>query len=568
MASKEVSVQPQHFVEEIDYHEIQTLEVVGKGSFGIVWKGIWRGIYVAVKHIDSEAEKKAFAVEVRQLSRVSHPNIVKLYGACTQNPVCLVMEYAEGGSLYNVLHCRPQPVYTAGHAMSWALQCAKGVAYLHNMKPKALIHRDLKPPNLLLIMGGKVLKICDFGTACDQKTYMTNNKGSAAWMAPEVFEGSNYTEKCDIFSWGIILWEVLSRRKPFDEIGGSAYRIMWAVHTGERPPLIQGCPPPIERLMTRCWDKDPSNRPTMEEAVQVMNRLFTYFTGYDEPVQYTNDASTDESEGDDTIGSQSEFPSSPELSRTQLAVGMNGSVGVLRPDLPSSVPVGKLPSPIAVEVNPWDTEKSSDEEDLEDENCPPMVSGDLVQNGSSSSGTAQEELDNVYLVLDPQLHPVSPDTSCQESVRIFEQHKQEFLKVQTEIAYLSRYMGKLAERLNIEEGLSQLDQQDTERHQEELHKLEAEKDSLLALKHNLQRQLELLRGQRQAPTSSGGAGGNHRPMSGGNRGGRDGELIFLDFNLSYFVCAIVSQIHFCHLKEFPHVCIKHFSLYSCIFKIL
>lgn len=80
---------------------------------------------------------------------------------------------------------------------------------------------------------------------------MTNNKGSAAWMAPEVFEGSRYTEKCDVFSWGVILWEVLSRKKPFDDIGGSAYRIMWAVHKGQRPPLMDGCPKPIEDLMTR-----------------------------------------------------------------------------------------------------------------------------------------------------------------------------------------------------------------------------------------------------------------------------------------------------------------------------
>lgn len=100
-------------------------------------------------------------------------------------------------------------------------------------------------------MGGQTLKICDFGTACDLNTYMTNNKGSAAWMAPEVFEGSRYTEKCDVFSWGVILWEILSRKKPFDEIGGSAYRIMWAVHIGQRPPLIEGCPKPLEDLMTR-----------------------------------------------------------------------------------------------------------------------------------------------------------------------------------------------------------------------------------------------------------------------------------------------------------------------------
>ncbi|XP_066468812.1 mitogen-activated protein kinase kinase kinase 7 isoform X1 [Tiliqua scincoides] len=272
--------------EEIDYKEIEVEEVVGRGAFGVVCKAKWRGKDVAIKQIESESERKAFIVELRQLSRVNHPNIVKLYGACL-NPVCLVMEYAEGGSLYNVLHgAEPLPYYTAAHAMSWCLQCSQGVAYLHSMKPKALIHRDLKPPNLLLVAGGTVLKICDFGTACDIQTHMTNNKGSAAWMAPEVFEGSNYSEKCDVFSWGIILWEVITRRKPFDEIGGPAFRIMWAVHNGTRPPLIKNLPKPIESLMTRCWSKDPSQRPSMEEIVKIMIHLMQYFPGADEPLQY------------------------------------------------------------------------------------------------------------------------------------------------------------------------------------------------------------------------------------------------------------------------------------------
>ncbi|KAM3854199.1 mitogen-activated protein kinase kinase kinase 7 isoform 3-T3 [Vipera latastei] len=272
--------------EEIDYKEIEVEEVVGRGAFGVVCKAKWRGKDVAIKQIESESERKAFIIELRQLSRVNHPNIVKLYGACL-NPVCLVMEYAEGGSLYNVLHgAEPLPYYTAAHAMSWCLQCSQGVAYLHSMKPKALIHRDLKPPNLLLVAGGTVLKICDFGTACDIQTHMTNNKGSAAWMAPEVFEGSNYSEKCDVFSWGIILWEVITRRKPFDEIGGPAFRIMWAVHNGTRPPLIKNLPKPIESLMTRCWSKDPSQRPSMEEIVKIMTHLMQYFPGADEPLQY------------------------------------------------------------------------------------------------------------------------------------------------------------------------------------------------------------------------------------------------------------------------------------------
>uniref|UniRef100_A0A671XAA8 Mitogen-activated protein kinase kinase kinase 7 n=1 Tax=Sparus aurata TaxID=8175 RepID=A0A671XAA8_SPAAU len=259
--------------EDIQYEDIEVEAAVGRGTFGVVFKAIWKGKDVAIKTIESENERNAFLVELRQLSRVNHPNIVKLYGSC-DNPVCLVMEYAECGSLYNLLHSAdPQPHYTAAHAMSWCLQCAQGVAYLHAMKPKALIHRDLKPPNLLLVARGTVLKICDFGTACDIQTYMTNNKGSAAWMAPEVFEGSNYSEKCDVFSWGIILWEVITRKKPFDEIGGSAFCIMWAVHRGTRPPLIKDLPEPIETLMTRCWDKEPSQRPSMEEVKNTMSNL-------------------------------------------------------------------------------------------------------------------------------------------------------------------------------------------------------------------------------------------------------------------------------------------------------
>ncbi|KAK6187485.1 hypothetical protein SNE40_005499 [Patella caerulea] len=288
---------PQTFVEEINITEIDFKEVVGKGAFGVVSRGIWRNKYVAVKNIETESERKAFLTELKQLSRVSHPNIVKLYGACTKHPVCLVMEYAEGGSLYNVLHgTQFQPEYTAAHAMSWALQCARGVEYLHGMSPKALIHRDLKPPNLLLIMGGTVLKICDFGTACDIQTHMTNNKGSAAWMAPEVFEGSNYSEKCDVFSWGIILWEVITRRKPFDEIGGPAFRIMWAVHQGKRPPLIRNLPKPLELLMTRCWSGNPVERPSMAEVVRIMHHLFQFFHGDDKPLVYEDPDYYDQSE--------------------------------------------------------------------------------------------------------------------------------------------------------------------------------------------------------------------------------------------------------------------------------
>merc|ERR1719282_2110937 len=207
-----------------------------------------------------------FNIERKQLARVRHPNIIQMFGACLHPFVLLVMEYAECGSLYKVLHqAKPAPEYNAGHAISWCLQCAKGVSYLHNMKPKPLIHRDLKSPNLLLVNYGLTLKICDFGTACDKQSVMTNNKGSAAWMAPEVFEGNTYTEKCDIFSWGIILWEVLTRRLPFDEIRGNDLRVLWAIHSGRRPP------------------------PTLAEIMETVGKIQPFFPQADTPLVFPDE---------------------------------------------------------------------------------------------------------------------------------------------------------------------------------------------------------------------------------------------------------------------------------------
>ncbi|XP_061401629.1 mitogen-activated protein kinase kinase kinase 7-like [Musca vetustissima] len=270
----------------VEFSEISFKEKVGHGSYGVVYKAFWRDRFVAVKEFGPKAEQKAIETEVKQLSRVQHTNIIALYGiALNQMSTYLIMEYAEGGSLYDFLHGKVKPYYSKAHAMSWARQCAEGVAYLHAMKPKPLIHRDLKPLNLLLTNKGRHLKICDFGTVADKSTLMTNNKGSAAWMAPEVFEGSKYTEKCDIFSWGIVLWEVLSRQKPFKDVDNT-YSIMWKIHKGERPPIVPEWPLPIQNLMTSCWETRPDLRPSMQLVVEVMNELVQAFPGADEPLEY------------------------------------------------------------------------------------------------------------------------------------------------------------------------------------------------------------------------------------------------------------------------------------------
>ncbi|XP_023419850.1 mitogen-activated protein kinase kinase kinase 7 isoform X2 [Cavia porcellus] len=545
--------------EEIDYKEIEVEEVVGRGAFGVVCKAKWRAKDVAIKQIESESERKAFIVELRQLSRVNHPNIVKLYGACL-NPVCLVMEYAEGGSLYNVLHgAEPLPYYTAAHAMSWCLQCSQGVAYLHSMQPKALIHRDLKPPNLLLVAGGTVLKICDFGTACDIQTHMTNNKGSAAWMAPEVFEGSNYSEKCDVFSWGIILWEVITRRKPFDEIGGPAFRIMWAVHNGTRPPLIKNLPKPIESLMTRCWSKDPSQRPSMEEIVKIMTHLMRYFPGADEPLQYPcqysdegqsnsatstgsfmDIASTNTSNKSDTNTEQvsatndtikrleskllkNQPKQQSESGRLSLGASRGSSVESLPPASEGkrmSADMSEIEARITATTGNGQPRRRS----IQDLTVTGTEPGQVSSRSSSpsvrmitTSGPTSEKparshpwtpddftdtngSDNsipmAYLTLDHQLQPLAPCPNSKESMAVFEQH----CKMAQEYMKVQTEIALLLQRkqeLVAELDQDEKDQQNTSRLVQEHKKLLDENKSLSTYYQQCKKQLDVIRSQQQ-----------------------------------------------------------------------
>ncbi|BFG01361.1 mitogen-activated protein kinase kinase kinase 7 [Drosophila madeirensis] len=307
----------------VDFSELTLREKVGHGSYGVVCKAVWREKLVAVKEFFASAEQKDIEKEVKQLSRVKHVNIIALHGISSyQQATYLIMEYAEGGSLHNFLHGKVKPAYSLAHAMSWARQCAEGLAYLHAMTPKPLIHRDVKPLNLLLTNKGRNLKICDFGTVADKSTMMTNNRGSAAWMAPEVFEGSKYTEKCDIFSWAIVLWEVLSRKQPFKDID-NAYTIQWKIYKGERPPLLTTCPKHIENLMTACWKTAPEDRPSMQYIVGVMNEIVKDYTGADKALEYTfvnQQIVTKESDGTVAAQYDSSLSSTTDLSlsSTQL----------------------------------------------------------------------------------------------------------------------------------------------------------------------------------------------------------------------------------------------------------
>ncbi|XP_022916776.2 mitogen-activated protein kinase kinase kinase 7-like isoform X1 [Onthophagus taurus] len=441
MAPPDVSPENGTVCEKIKYDDIEEISIIGEGSFGQVFKGKWRGIYVAMKRVSQGLDDKedGFSIEIRQLSRTSHENIVKLYGACIDKKI-LVLEYADGGSLYKLLHgskCH----YNLGHAMSWVYQCAKGVEYLHLMKPTPLIHRDLKPPNLLLFKNRLHLKICDFGTVADKRTYMTNNKGSAAWMAPEVFSTSNYIEKCDVYSWSIIFWEVLSRRIPFNR-KAHTLSVLWSVYQGKRPPTLKNCPEIIAKLIVQCWGPVPEKRPTMTQIVQIMEALMKYVPKDLEPVvseyEYLYDEDYEdyyENEDDENI-------------YEEIDPFMNGNNSEIRtPSLPQPNESMFQPLKVDVDQNDWGDGDECLMKTMPGFDVLRNGASNSVQSGMQSSNVTQtvSNVDNldpdiVMQLLDPHLRPATPDNNDPMSIALYERHLQlaeELCKVQTETALLS-----------------------------------------------------------------------------------------------------------------------------------
>lgn len=202
--------------------------------------------------------------------QVNHPNIVTLFGFCDSH-LYLIMELCEE-TLYNVLHKRKDVKITWGHAIQWSKDIAKTVNYLHSITPKPLLHRDLKPANVLLVDQGRVIKLSDFGSMRQEADKMTNGIGTAIYMAPEVFATMAYTTKCDVYSWGIMLWEILCRKIPHSSL--DRYVILYQkVMRKARPAKLEGCPDRIQNIIHRCWDQDPNLRPTMSEVAEEMTEI-------------------------------------------------------------------------------------------------------------------------------------------------------------------------------------------------------------------------------------------------------------------------------------------------------
>ncbi|XP_046647838.1 mitogen-activated protein kinase kinase kinase 11-like isoform X1 [Daphnia pulicaria] len=269
---------------EIDFRELQLEEVIGVGGFGKVYRGIWRNEVIAVKAArqDPDEDISLTLDNVRQEAlvfwRLHHENIVALKGVCLQEPnLCLVMEYARGGPLNRVLtgrKIRPSVL------VDWAIQIARGMNYLHNGAPISLIHRDLKSSNVLIAepienedLQFKTLKITDFGLAREAyKTTRMSAAGTYAWMAPEVIKSSTFSKASDVWSYGIVLWEILTGETPYKGIDALAVAYGVAVKKLTLP-IPTTCPAPWKNLMQMCWEPEAHDRPSFEKILMLLDEV-------------------------------------------------------------------------------------------------------------------------------------------------------------------------------------------------------------------------------------------------------------------------------------------------------
>ncbi|XP_050454183.1 mitogen-activated protein kinase kinase kinase 11-like isoform X2 [Cataglyphis hispanica] len=273
---------------EIDFEELQLEEVIGVGGFGKVYRGFWNKREVAVKAARQDAgEEPSVTLEnVRQEAKLfwllKHENIVQLEGVCLKMPnMCLVMEYARGGSLNRVLSGRK---IRPSVLVDWAIQIARGMDYLHNKAPISLIHRDLKSSNVLLSepienddFQHKTLKITDFGLAREvYKTTRMSAAGTYAWMAPEVIKKSIFSKASDVWSYGVLLWELLTGETPYKGIDALAVAYGVAVNKLTLP-IPSTCPQPWRVLMEACWASDSHARPGFTDILTALDEVCNAF---------------------------------------------------------------------------------------------------------------------------------------------------------------------------------------------------------------------------------------------------------------------------------------------------
>ena len=262
------------------------VKLLGEGAYGSVYEGLWNEQTVAIKRLKAQHLTDKAIEELRQEAQimfqlgVESKYIVPLKKICLEAPhYSLVMELMPKGSLYHLLH--------NGQDLPWAIrfQIALDAAWgLKDLHAYSILHRDLKSLNILLDDRLRA-RLADFGLAKvkqETSSQSTIAKGTVLWMAPELFKRkAEVTAAADIWSFGMVLWELLTREIPFKDAQNQLQAMGW-IKDGEKEEIPGDCPPGLKAIIESCWDLTPTKRPT---AVQVVERLKPLVIGQEQKVQ-------------------------------------------------------------------------------------------------------------------------------------------------------------------------------------------------------------------------------------------------------------------------------------------
>ncbi|KAA8515244.1 hypothetical protein F0562_018526 [Nyssa sinensis] len=251
------------------------------GAHSQLYHGIYKDEPVAVKIIrvpdDDENGsltirlEKQFSREVTLLSRLHHQNVIKFVAACRKSPVfCIITEYLSEGSLRAFLHKLEKKSLPLQKLITIASEIARGMEYIHS---QGVIHRDLKPENILINQDFHMI-IADFGIACEEAycDLLADDPGTYRWMAPEMIKRKSYGKKVDVYSFGLILWEMVAGTIPYEDM--TPIQAAFAVVNKNLRPAIPGdCPPAMRALIEQCWCSQPEKRPEFWQVVKVLEQF-------------------------------------------------------------------------------------------------------------------------------------------------------------------------------------------------------------------------------------------------------------------------------------------------------
>jgi serine/threonine protein kinase len=259
---------------ELDPEDIKLGEFLGEGVYSEVYKGYCYGTQVAVKKFKNQGFDPEILKEVRKEVRIMkslhHPNLLLFLGACTKpGHLMIVTELMEKS--FHEISTSKVDLFTK---LKMAKEAAKGMSWLHSLSP-AIIHRDLKPENILVNQSRKAVKIADFGLSLvkdhskQEAEEMKRIRGSPAFMSPEALLGNDLTPKTDVYSFGMILWELLTGKSPYDDLSIESFEqlIEEICEKGTREKIPDDCPPSFRKLIESCWAPLPEQRPSFLQLI-------------------------------------------------------------------------------------------------------------------------------------------------------------------------------------------------------------------------------------------------------------------------------------------------------------